>query len=99
MRKMVEFQDQFGRKIQPKQVSDYNNKGNIVSYINVNAMLTEFKNEATKYLRVKPKNDFEWMFLAQYYGVPTKLLDWSTDPLVALFLICLKLRLNLMSRI
>lgn len=85
MRKMIEFQDQFGQEIQPKEVSNFNNRGHLVSYINVNAMLKEFKNEATKYLRVKPKNDFEWMFLAQHYGIPTKLLDWSTDPLVALF--------------
>src|SRR5947209_1606854 len=32
--------------------------------------------------RVQPKNDFEWLFLMQHYGVHTRLLDWSTNALV-----------------
>ncbi|MCR1971919.1 FRG domain-containing protein [Clostridium cochlearium] len=30
-------------------------------------------------------NDFQIMFIAQHYGLLTPILDWSTDPLVALF--------------
>ncbi|MED4784887.1 FRG domain-containing protein [Brevibacillus choshinensis] len=48
-------------------------------------MLEKFKGIAKGLLRVKPKNDLEWYFLAQHYGVPTTLLDWSTDSLIALF--------------
>jgi len=31
------------------------------------------------------KNIFEWMTLMQHYRLPTRLLDWSTNLLVALF--------------
>lgn len=30
----------------------------------------------------------EWLMLCQHYGIPTRLLDWSTDILVSLFFAC-----------
>ena len=51
-------------------------------------ILEEFQIRAVRHLKNEPCNDFEWLFLAQHYGIPTRLLDWSTNPLVALYFAC-----------
>lgn len=48
-------------------------------------LLEEFKRKALGYVERLPQSDWDWLFLAQHHGLPTRLLDWSTSPLIALY--------------
>ena len=48
-------------------------------------LLTRFKHRSIPFQTRQSRDDWELFFLMQHFGVPTRLLDWSENPFVALY--------------
>jgi len=48
-------------------------------------LLTDYRHQAPPFVESLPQNDLEILFLMQHYRVPTRLLDWTENPFIALF--------------
>jgi len=51
-----------------------------------NEIRQEFQSRALQLIQGRvPADKWEWYFLMQHYGAPTRLLDWTDNPLVAIY--------------
>ena len=51
-----------------------------------NEIRHEFKSRALQLIQGRiPEDKWEWYFLMQHYGVPTRLLDWTENALIAVY--------------
>lgn len=55
-------------------------------YLDLEDQLVErFCQRSIPFVKQSPEDEWGWLFVMQHYGIPTRLLDWTENPFMALF--------------
>ena len=86
LRNFYAIEDSRGYKLDPPLLDNTcSGSNNLVAFLPVDKMVTEFSEKAEKYLEYDVSTSIEWECIAQHYGIPTRMLDWTTNAINTLY--------------